>query len=218
VTQYPARAITVVVVVLAVLIAVLMVSTSDTGDNTVRRNPTSTTRPEPPIPRLELRIGRVHVSSVGPRAHVRRQLRRTLLRKTQRYVDRAIIAPLERGRTVPRWAEVFEPGVRRFARRRDLAELTEAKTGFRRKRVHATASTVRVDALGDPRGRPALVALTWKMRVEAVTSKGRFAMRRRTELTFANKSGRWLVTAYQVDVTRSRGKQTKKKTTAAAPA
>jgi hypothetical protein len=217
VTQNPARAITVVVVVLAMLIAVLMVSTSDTGDNTVRRNPTTTARPRPPKPRLQLRIGRVHVTSVGPRTHVRGRLRRTLLRKTQRYVDRAIIAPLERGRAVPRWAEVFDPGVRRFARRRDLAELTEAKTGFRRKRVHATASKVRVDALGDPRGRPALVALTWEMRAKAATSKGRFAMRRRTELTFANKSGRWMVTAYQVDVTRSRGKQ-QKRTTAAAPA
>jgi hypothetical protein len=99
--------------------------------------------------------------------------------------------------------------VRRTALGRDLGELTEVKMGFRRKRVHATASRVRVDALGGPDGRPALVAMTFSLNIDASTPKGRLAIRRHTELTFAKEFGEWLVTAYQVDVTRSLGKGTK---------
>jgi hypothetical protein len=220
VKENPARAITIAVVVIAAGIAALMIATSGSDDNTVaRREPTRTTRPEPQEPRLKLKVGQVVVKSIGTRMHVRRPLRRALLAKTQRYVDRAIIAPLERGRAIRGWNTVFDPFVRRFARKRDLADLTEVKMGFRRKRVHATASKVRIDAIGAPNGQPALVALSWTMGVDAVTGEGKLAIRRRTELTYAKEFGRWVVTAYQVDVTRSLGKQKQKgKAKASAPA
>ncbi len=218
-TRNPARAITIVVVVLAAAIAALMLTTSDQGDNTVaaKRTPT-TTAPVPPTPKVKLEIGRVVPHSVGRPVHVRRSLRHTLLRKTQRYVDRAIIAPLGRGRTSPGWHKVFDPGVRHFARKRDVADLTEAKARARHERVRVTASKVRVDALGGPDGRPTLVALTWSMRVGTVPAKGRPSTRRHTEFTFAKEFGEWLVTAYQVDVTRSPGKHKKNRKTAAAHA
>jgi hypothetical protein len=220
VTRNPARAITIVVVVVAALIAVLLVATSDRGDDTVaRKRRPPATQPTPPPARLKLRIGDVHVRSIGKRIYLRRPVRNAVLRKTQQYVDGAIIAPLERGRAAPGWAQVFDPWVRRYAKKRDLADLTEVKMGFRKERVRATASKVRVDAIGSPAGRPALVALTWTMRVNAGTAKRPLNIRRRTELTFANEYGKWLVTAYQVDVTRSDGKQKKtKKAKAARPA
>jgi hypothetical protein len=193
-----------------------MVATSGTDDDTVaRREPKPTTSPNPPEPRLKLEVGQVVVRSIGTRTHVRRPLRRALLTKTQRYVDGAIIAPLEHGRALPGWNKVFDPFVRRFARKRDLDDLTEVRMGFRRKRVHATASKVRIDAIGAPNGQPALVALSWTMGVDAVTGKGKLAIRRRTELTFAREFGQWVVTAYQADVTRSLGKQKKKARAAA---
>ena len=87
--------------------------------------------------------------------------------------------------------------------------------GFRRKRVHATASKcARRRARWSRAGSPALVALTWSMNIDAITSKGRLAIRRHTELTFAKEFGQWLVTAYQVDVTRSLGKHKKAATAA----
>ena len=218
VTKNPGRAITAVVVVLAAVIALIILTNSGTDNDTATpRQPTTTTTPKPSEPRLKLKVGQVVVRSVGTRMHVRRPLRRALLDKAQRYVDGAIIAPLETGRAVPGWNKVFDPYVRRFARRRDLADLTEVKLGFRQKRVHATASKVRIDAIGAPNGQPALVALSWTMGVDAVTGRGKLAIRRRTELTFAKEFGQWRVTAYQVDVTRSVGKH-KKKAKAAAPA
>jgi hypothetical protein len=216
VSKNPGRAITVVVVALAIGIAVLMVTTSGSDDNAAaRREPVTTTKPTPPEPRLKLKIGQVVVRSIGTRMHVRRPLRRALLTKAQRYVDGAIIAPLEDGHATAGWNKVFDPYTRRFARRRDLGEVTEVKTGFRQKRVHATASKVRIDAIGAPNGQPALVALSWTMGVDAVTGKGKLAIRRNTELTFAKEFGQWLVTAYRVDVTRSLGKQKKTSATRA---
>ena len=218
VSKNPGRSITVLVVAFAIAIAVLMVAISGSDDDTVaRRPPATTTKPTPAEPHLKLKIGQVVVRSVGTRMHVRRPLRRALLTKTQRYVDGAIIAPLEDGHATAGWNKVFDPYTRRFARRRDLGEVTEVKTGFRQKRVHATASKVRIDAIGAPNGQPALVALSWTMGVDAVTGKGKLAIRRRTELTFAKEFGQWVVTAYQVDVRRSLGHQ-KKKSKAAAPA
>src|SRR5690349_22819036 len=92
---------------------------------------TTTTRPAPAEPRLKLVIGRVLVRNVGPPAHVERPLRHALLRATQRYVDGAIIAPLEHGRATPGWGKLFDPFVQPYARKRDLPELTEIKMGFR---------------------------------------------------------------------------------------
>jgi hypothetical protein len=216
VTRHPARVITGGVVLLAAVIAVIMIATSGTDNSTAtpKSTPTTSSPAAAPEPRLKLVIGRVLVRNVGPPAHVERPLRRGLLRATQRYVDGAIIAPLERGRATRGWGKLFDPWTARTARKRDLGDLTEVRMGFRRKRVHATASKVRVDALGGPEGHPALVALTWSMNIDANTSKGRLAIRRHTELTFAKEFGQWLVTAYQVDVSRSLGKHKKAATAA----
>jgi hypothetical protein len=196
------------------VVAVVLVATSGSDHQSVGPTPkTTTTRPTATVPHVRLVIGSVHVRSVGPKTKVRPSLRHALLRAAQRYVDDAIIGPLERGRAIPGYAKMYDPIVKRPALRRDLAELTEAKTRLRSKRVHASASRVRLDALGGPDGQPALVALTWRLDIDTVTSKGRLAIRRRTELTFAKEFGRWLVTAYQVDVERSVGKH--RKTTAA---
>ena len=183
-----------------------MVSTSDPGSEAVARRPTTLTRSDPREPRLRLRIGDVHALSIGRHAYLHDTTRVTVLRKTQRYVDRAIIAPLERGHAIPGWAKMFDRRVRRFARKRDVAQVTEIRMGFRQKRVHVTAPRVRVDAVGSPGGRLALVALTWSMTITARTSRGLLTIRRHTELTYARDHGKWQVTAYRLDVSRSRGK------------
>jgi hypothetical protein len=216
VTRKPAVSITIGVVVIAVVIAAWLLLTSDSGDKTVAHSPkTTTTRPSREPPRLKLVIGPVHVQSIGPPAQLPKSLRRALLATAQRYVDDAIIAPLEQGHAIPGYAKMYDPGVKGRALGRDLDKLTEVKMGFRRKRVFASASRVRVDALGAPSGRVALVALTWSLNVDTITSKGRLAIRRHTELTFDKEFGKWLVTAYRVDVERTVGKHRKAATTRA---
>jgi hypothetical protein len=192
-------------VALTVLIAGVMMSTP-TGDETVVRGPTTLTRSESREPRLRLRIGDVHARSIGRPSSLHKPTRLAVLRKTQRYVNRAIIAPLERGRAIPGWAKVFDRKTRRVARHRHLGKVTEVKMGFREKRVHPRARKLRVDAIGSPGGRLVLVAITWSMTVRAHTSRGLLTIRRHTELTFARDHGKWQVTAYRLDVSRSRGK------------
>jgi hypothetical protein len=161
---------------------------------------------------LTLKIGKVVVQNAGPPAKVTRAIRRTLLSSTQFYVDGAIIAPLERGQVNKQYAKVFDGGVRKAAARNDLAVLTEAATGKARGAVTATASPVRIDALGDPTGKVALAATSFTMNVKTPTPKGRLTIRRKTELTFAYEFGKWYVTGYQVTVRRSVGAKTASKT------
>jgi hypothetical protein len=152
------------------------------------------------------------VQNAGPPAKVTRAIRQTLLSSTQSYVDGAILAPLERGQVNNQYAKVFDGGVRKAAANNDRAVLTEATTGKARGAVTATASPVRIDALGDQTGKVALAATSFTMTVRTPTPKGRLTIRRKTELTFANEFGKWYVTAYQVTVRRSVGAKTSSKT------
>jgi len=195
------------VVLLVAIVVTVVAVLADSPKKEKATAPTTTTVPRAPvIPRVKLRIGRVFVQNVGPPAHVRRPVRRELLAAAQRYVDDAIIAPLEKGHLIAGYGKMYDPALRSGALGHDLAVLTEAKMGFRRDRVHATASPVRVDAIGGPDGRPALVALTFALNVDTPTAKGPLAIRRRTELTFVPEFGRWRVTAYRVSVQRSLGR------------
>ena len=100
----------------------------------------------------------------------------------------------------------------------DIAVLTEVQTGKSNGAVRATASPVRIDALGDPTGKLALASTSWTMNIKSPTPKGRLTIRRKTELTFANEFGKWYVTAYRVTVRRTVGAKTASQTiTSGAP-
>ena len=191
------------------VVVVLFLTRSDSDKKVVTPPPTTTTRPPKPPAPLKLVIGRVVVQNVGPPAHVSRPLRRALLAAMQRYVDDAIIAPLEQGRLIAGYGKMYDPFVQGAALGSDRSVLTEVTMGFRQKHVHATASPVRLDALGGPDGRPVLVAATFSLNVDAQTSKGPLAIRRLTELTFSNEFGRWVVIAYNVGVRRTLGAHTR---------
>ena len=200
-----------VVALVAIVAVVIVVLTAGSPKKRNASAPTTTTtRPAPQIPRLQLRIGAVYVQNVGPPAHVRRPVRRELLTALQSYVDDAIIAPLERGHVIKGYAKMYDPGVRGAALGPDLSVLTEVKMGFRNGRVRATATPVRLDAIGGPDGRPDLVAATFNVNIDTPTANGRLRIRRYAELTFAPEFGQWLVTAYRETVVRSLGSGTKK--------
>jgi hypothetical protein len=208
-THKPARVVSAVALALSLLVAGLVISTSDTGSKAAPRRP-SEARSESRDPRHGLRIDEAHVRSIRRHASMRKTTRLAVLRKTQRYIERAIVAPLERGRAIPGWAKIFDRKTRRFARKRDLAKVTEVRMGFRDKHVQATVPRLRADAISSPGGgRIALVALTWTMKVTADTSRGELTILRLTELTFARDHGKWQVTAYKAHVIRSRAKPSK---------
>jgi hypothetical protein len=195
------------------VIALVLANTADSGKNP----PVAKGKPAPTTPksnRLTLTVGKVVVQNAGPPAKVTRAIRNTLLSSTQAYVNDAILAPLQGGQVNNAYAKVFDAGVRRAAARNDRAVLTEATTGRASGAVSASASPVRIDALGDPTGKVSLAATSFAMNVKAPTSGGRITIRRLTELTFANEFGKWVVTGYRVTVRRSVGTKTTSKTIA----
>ena len=101
------------------------------------------------------------------------------------------------------YSNVFDTGVNGQAARRDRATMTEEATGPIRGPVRILASPVRLDALGDPYGKPALVAASFSLTGQRRDPDRQAQDRRHTELTFAYESGRWRVTAYKVTVRRS---------------
>jgi len=203
-------------IVAAVVIAVLIANSADSDKKspTARRN-NNTSQPGtsvPGTPQVKLAVGKVVLQNTGPPAKVPRATRRTLLGTSQFYVDSAIMAPLERGRVNKRFTIAFDAGVRKNAARNDAAVLTEAGTGKVTRVVSATASPVRIDALGDPTGKLAMAATSWTMNIKAATPKGRLTVRRKTEFTFVNVYGKWYVTAYRVTVRRKIGAKTASQT------
>jgi len=151
---------------------------------------------------LALKIGTIDVQSAGPPARINSSVQQSVLDSSQTYVDDAILAPLEKGRLDQAYAQIFDRGVRRQATGADRATLTEVRTGTL-KGLKATATKVRLDGMGDQTGKLVLVAATFGVDVSAKGSGGPVKIQRLAELTFAPESGRWVVTAYRVGVTRS---------------
>jgi len=175
-------------VVAIALVAVLLANLADSGSNKQAKKKTQPTTPAATSKVLTLRVGEVKVQNTGAPAKVKPPVRKALLNVTQGYVN--------------------NPGVKRAAARTDRAVLTEVRSGVATGPVVATATPVRIDALGDPTGKIALAAATFTLRIKAPTAKGTVNIRRRTELTFANEFGKWVVTAYRVSVRRSLGAKT----------
>ena len=157
---------------------------------------------------LTLVVGAVDVQSAGPPATVSPGERRALMRATQQYFDDAIQGPLRQKAVNAAYTQVFDPRVKGDAAGRDRAALTESVTGVIRGPAHLVATPVRIDGLGDPTGKLALVATTFAFQAKADTPTGPLTIRRHTELTFANEFGKWVVTAYNVTVRRSIGHST----------
>ena len=199
-------------VVVVAVIAIVLANTADSGNNpkVAKKNTPATTVPKSNT--LTLVVGKIAVQSAGPPAKLAPAVRNTVMHSTQLYVNEAILAPLERGQVNNAYANVFDPGVKPAAARTDHAVLTEATTGPAHGAVIAKASPVRIDVLGDPTGKVALVAATFTMNINAPMASGRLVIRRRTEFTFADEFGKWVVTGYRVSVRRGSGAKTASKT------
>lgn len=189
-------------------LAGLLVSTVDSGSKPKKRVSTTPTPRAATTKALTLELGTVNVQSAGPPAALGLPVSNALLAATQQYFDDAIQAPLRDGGVKATYTKVFDPAVKPLAAGKDRAALTESATGVIRGAAHLLASPVRIDGLGDATGKLALVAASFALQVKADTPAGPLTIRRNTELTFAPELGRWVVTAYRVNVRRSVGTKT----------
>ena len=201
------------------VIVAILVSSADSGN---KPTPARAKTNKPPVTAAKknsttLVMGPVVVQSSGFPTAVPPTVRSAVMDATQRYFDFAIQGPLRHGRTNNAYSKVFDAGVSGPAASRDRATMTEATTGPIRGPVNMQASRVRIDGLGDPTGKLALVATTFTLDVHTATPAGTLTIERHTELTFAKESGRWLVTAYRVTVRRSIGPKTTSTTAHSGP-
>jgi hypothetical protein len=197
-------------IVIIGIAASLLANTADSGSKQ-KSTGSSTVAPQKNVAALRLRIGTVSIQNTGPPAKIQAPVRRAVLDATQVYVDDAILAPLKSGRVDTGYQSMFDSGVKSAAAGPDRPALTEGSTGVVRGAVHATASPLRIDGIGDQSGKIALVATTFGLTVKASTPAGPLTITRLTELTFANEFGKWRVTAYKVVVRRRVGATTTSK-------
>ena len=192
------------IVVIAV-VAGLLASTADSGHKKTR----GTTKTAPPTTSaLKLAVGVVKVQNTGTDTKLPSSIQGAVLQAAQTYVNDAVLAPLKSGHVDDGYEKIFGLSLRPAASGPDRGALTEATTGAARGAVSSTASRVRIDGIGDPTGKIALVATTFTLTVTATTQAGPLVLHRNTALTFENQFGSWVVTAYDVGVLRSGGAAT----------
>jgi hypothetical protein len=198
----------IVIVSIAVIavVATLLANTADSGKT--KKN--ATTKPTTPATTsaLKLEVGTVKVQNTGADTKLPSPVRRAVMDAAQTYVNDAVLAPLTSGRVDDAYAKIFGLSLRPAASGPDRGALTEEKAGAARGAVRTTASRVRIDGIGDPSGKIALVATTFTLTVNATTPAGAITIHRNTALTFENQFGSWVVTAYDVGVLRTVGETT----------
>ena len=205
-----ARTALIVIASIAVIaiVATLLANTGGSGKKKVG----TTTKPTAKAPHttsaLKLAVGTVKVQSTGTDTKLPSPVRRAVMGAAQTYVDDAVLAPLTSGHVNDGYDKIFGLSLRPAASGPDRGALTEAATGAARGAVQTTASRVRIDGLGDPTGKVALVATTFTMTVKATTPAGAVTIHRNTALTFEDQFGRWVVTAYEIGVLRTVGATT----------
>ena len=161
-----------------------------------------------------LRIGASRVVRVGSLGSVDRPTRRAVLASAQRYVDRAVLAPLETGNVARGYAALFAPGVRAAAIGPDAGALTDRVIGVTTT-LNEESTPVTLSALLDKSGALLYLATRFNVKVDATRPGGEIVINRSVELTYERVGTSWLVAAYRVKVTRRAPARAIHRTTAA---
>ena len=149
-----------------------------------------------------LRIGSVDIERAGDKGALDPATRRDVLATAQRYVDTAILAPLETGALGKGYAALFVPGVRPAATGADRPSLTDLGIGTTSS-LNESSTPVALSGLADGSGALLFVATRFNLKITATRAGHALTITRSTELTFERIGSHWLITAYRVKVTRS---------------
>jgi hypothetical protein len=149
-----------------------------------------------------LTVGAAKVQRAGSRGVFRDRTRRAVLASAQRYVDRAILAPLETGTLGHGYAGLFVAGIRPAAVGPDRGVLTDL-AAKRAATLTEQSTPVAFGALFDKSGELLYVSTTFSVKVRAAVPAGTIAINRTVELTWERVHASWLIAAYRIKVTRS---------------
>ena len=145
----------------------------------------------------------MNVQRAGSRGGLRDRTAHAVLAGAQRYVDRAILAPLETGALGRGYAGLFVAGIRPAAVGPDRGVLTDLSA---RKAATLTerATPVAFSALIDTSGALLYVSTSFSVKVQTGGPAGTASINRTVELTWERVHASWLIAAYRIKVTRSR--------------
>ena len=148
-----------------------------------------------------LTIGSVDLQRAGAGGSIGAAAKRDVLAAAQRYVNKAILAPLETGKAGRGYADLFVPGIRPAAVGADRAVLTDESVG-KTATLNEESTPVAMSALTGPAGVLLYVATKFRLTVHTTRGSGAVTIDRNIELTFEPVNHDWLVTAYRIDVIR----------------
>jgi hypothetical protein len=148
-----------------------------------------------------LAIGPVSVESIGPDVKIPKSTQKKILEAAQKYVNTAVVAPLDTGKADPAFGSLFDTGIRGHATSVDSGVLTDNGIG-KASSYDQAASPLRLMGLADGSGRFLYLAVSFFESVNAKTDAGAVTSGRDVELTYAPSGKDWLVTAYRVKTMR----------------
>src|SRR5262249_2461094 len=146
----------------------------------------------------DLKIGTVKVESVGVLGTIPKDKQKVLLVASQKYLDDALLAPLETGNLGAGYAALFDPTLRGAATTTDKGALTDLGVGPASK-YKQNANKVAISGLTDANGNLMFAATNFNVQTVASVDGGQATITHNVELTF-NPLG--LVTAYRVKTIR----------------
>ena len=149
-----------------------------------------------------LTIGKVNIERAGNGGGIRIATRKAVLAVAQRYVDTAILAPLETGKLGRGYAALFAPGIRPAVTGPDQGVLTDLSVG-KTTSLKQTSTPVVLSGLLDGFGTPLFLATNFNVNVQATKPGGAITTSRTVELTFEPIGHSWLITAYRATARRA---------------
>jgi len=149
-----------------------------------------------------LTIGKIDIESAGRANRLDPTTQRAVLATAQRYVNSAILTPLETGQLGPEYPQVFAGSIRPAAIGIDRSRLTDLAVG-KTTTFTETSTPVTLSALMDQSGALLYAATDFKVIVNATTRTGQITSTRGVELTLERDAGRWFVVAYRITVKRT---------------
>ncbi len=149
-----------------------------------------------------LRIGSVNVQHAGSKATVSAAVRRAVLATAQRYLNNAVLAPLETGKLGAGYAGTFSGAIQAAALGPDRAALTELQVG-KTTTLSEQATPVAFSALVDGSGALLYAATRFTVTIHATRATGAITIVRVVELTMEPVASGFPVVAYRTSVKRS---------------
>lgn len=183
--------------VLLIAFAMLAVTACSDGTKELRQQPAA----RKASVTAKLVAGDVSIESYGPDATLDEARKNVLVTLVGRYVDAALLHPLERGTVGDGYPGLFAEGLQTEATTTDASVLTLASVG-KVDRFDEQATPITISGLADGNGALVFLGAKFTVTVDAPTPAGPGTFANDVELTYAPAGDGWQIAGYRVVATR----------------